>query len=283
MYNIALVLDQGLCPDPPWKAAESSSSKLIACRKHLELTFWPWFAFLPAFALSTLLLKNRLAVALHEAWYQPPRDPQVVVVQRVPPDVLNLDPPATMFKITGTFYSRTLDQIDEGMLSSVHNQHANHGQREGTMSPSSSLSRPAVCDPSSSILSARGTTFTTIVESEQLCFICYSDPPEAVLLECGHAGMCIGCATHLYDNPRRMRQPLCPICRQQVSMVLKLRPDLPSPTPTVQLHVEAEDRSRQTSDATSSSPLRSPAGTVVEVVRRTRRRSGGWFQTPLLA
>merc|ERR1719414_2562263 len=76
-------------------------------------------------------------------------------------------------------------------------------------------------DPSTSILSARGSTFIEIVESEQLCFVCYDQFPDSVLLECGHAGLCVGCSSHLLD--RQGRQAFCPICRAPVSCVLRLR------------------------------------------------------------
>merc|ERR1711920_503694 len=72
-----------------------------------------------------------------------------------------------------------------------------------------------------------GATFTDVVETEQLCFICYVEAPDAVLLECGHAGLCTECADHLVE--RRPGRAACPICRSPILAVLRLRPELPLP------------------------------------------------------
>mmetsp|Transcript_1234 Transcript_1234/g.1625 ORF Transcript_1234/g.1625 Transcript_1234/m.1625 type:complete len:377 (+) Transcript_1234:68-1198(+) len=54
--------------------------------------------------------------------------------------------------------------------------------------------------------------------NSSLCYICYVAPRDAVLMECGHAGVCFSCAQKLaVRHPRS-----CPICRQPISTVLKL-------------------------------------------------------------
>merc|ERR1712083_89219 len=75
-------------------------------------------------------------------------------------------------------------------------------------------------DHASSLLSARGSSWQELVESEQLCFICYDNPPEAVLLECGHAGMCRACALQLMTRRNR-----CPVCRRRISNAVQLQFD----------------------------------------------------------
>jgi hypothetical protein len=75
-------------------------------------------------------------------------------------------------------------------------------------------------DPGSSILEA---SVQERVGGDNICFICYDEKPEAVLLECGHAGMCVGCAKEL----RLRQQGLCPICRAQIHSVVRLCPHLP--------------------------------------------------------
>merc|ERR1712151_482897 len=88
------------------------------------------------------------------------------------------------------------------------------------------MSHSAVVDTMASILSARGATYTDIVETERQCFVCYDSPdPKAVLLECGHGGMCTGCA--LYLMQRQPGQAKCPICRSAISRIVRLRPDRP--------------------------------------------------------
>ena len=42
-------------------------------------------------------------------------------------------------------------------------------------------------------------------------------PADAVLLECGHSGLCVECATALWDQARR-----CPLCRQGFAAVMRI-------------------------------------------------------------
>ncbi len=42
-------------------------------------------------------------------------------------------------------------------------------------------------------------------------------PADAVLLECGHSGLCVECATVLWDQARR-----CPLCRQGFAAVMRI-------------------------------------------------------------
>ena len=50
------------------------------------------------------------------------------------------------------------------------------------------------------------------------CWICFSGPRDAVLLECGHGGICHDCAVRC----ARKRPPLCPMCRQRITRVVQL-------------------------------------------------------------
>jgi len=51
------------------------------------------------------------------------------------------------------------------------------------------------------------------------CWVCFADTvnDEAVLLHCGHAGLCLSCADNLWR--RRLN---CPMCRQPISLVAKV-------------------------------------------------------------
>ena len=52
----------------------------------------------------------------------------------------------------------------------------------------------------------------------EVCWICVSGPRDAVLLECGHGGICHSCA----ERCARKRPPLCPMCRQRISCIVRL-------------------------------------------------------------
>lgn len=44
---------------------------------------------------------------------------------------------------------------------------------------------------------------------QQLCLICCSSPPDAILQNCGHGGYCYECARQQLSETRK-----CPTCRQ---------------------------------------------------------------------
>ena len=52
----------------------------------------------------------------------------------------------------------------------------------------------------------------------ETCWICCVGGRDAVLLECGHGGICFACA----QKCARQRPPLCPMCRQRISRIVQL-------------------------------------------------------------
>ena len=53
---------------------------------------------------------------------------------------------------------------------------------------------------------------------EDLCSICFTGPQDAVLLECGHGGICYACAIRC----GKKRPPLCPMCRTRITQIVQL-------------------------------------------------------------
>lgn len=216
MYNVAWLLDHKTCVGLP----DGSGAHNISgdCSGRLQMSIVPWLIFLPSFSFGTILLKTRLARSLHDAWFQParPLTDEGGDRERVAPLPL-LPPPDILFRVTPTFYSRSYD-ADPLSQPSVARSHL----------LTSAVSHRSL-DPSTSILSARGATFADMLESEQLCFICYSQPPNAVLLECGHAGLCVDCAVHMMER-RASSYANCPICRTRISTAMRLRAELPVPS-----------------------------------------------------
>jgi hypothetical protein len=49
------------------------------------------------------------------------------------------------------------------------------------------------------------------------CIICLEQSSDAVLLECGHSGLCVDCASVLWTRARR-----CPLCRQGFAAVVRI-------------------------------------------------------------
>lgn len=57
-------------------------------------------------------------------------------------------------------------------------------------------------------------------EDDSPCFACMERAPDTILIECGHGGLCSGCAIRLWrEGPARRR---CPLCRQRFAGVVKI-------------------------------------------------------------
>jgi hypothetical protein len=231
--KVSAIMDNNLCFKDP------------VCTQDLAWAILPWVCFLPFFAAITTILRSRLSQDLHFAWYQAPVSLGAVDVdgmhtQRRPIHVEFLPAPQVMFRITATFYSREPhyeDGIGQSEVGGNFNSTVSHGHsvmpRPAAVSSASeswhhqtmaSMARTSVSmapafDPMQSIMSARGASYAEFVESEQLCFICYSEYPDAILLECGHAGVCKDCASRLLDRV----DPRCPVCRTFISQIAKIK------------------------------------------------------------
>mmetsp|Transcript_33072 Transcript_33072/g.73699 ORF Transcript_33072/g.73699 Transcript_33072/m.73699 type:complete len:583 (-) Transcript_33072:52-1800(-) len=242
MYNVADLLDKHLCPDPVVFVDEVTPEKYMKCRQRLEQTLWPWLVYLPAFAVGTLLIKARLVLALHAAWYQNPLSPvdggrRSLLRSAHRGEVL--PPPPVMFRVAPTFYSRAwtpeLDTVSVVARAAARDAIMGSGRFPSTAGNGANLvtlGSGLAVDHSTSLLSARGATFVDIVEGEQLCFVCYDNAPDAILMECGHAGMCIACATNIFDDIRRpatRQRATCPICRASIASVLRIDADTSLP------------------------------------------------------
>jgi hypothetical protein len=184
----------------------------------------------------TALLRRRLSRALHWPTPGPQRKPQ--------PDVFfeALPVPEVLFKVTPTFYRRE-PASDEGTWSFSQSAHfldasnsdmSVHRAASGLSVRPRSRASPSLgslwgqrtpsVDACGSWLSLRGAEYTQIVEEEKTCWLCFAAAPDSVLLECGHAGLCCGCAVQLLATLSK-----CPICREQITQAVLLHPELPLP------------------------------------------------------
>jgi len=57
------------------------------------------------------------------------------------------------------------------------------------------------------------------------CWICFTGPREAVLLQCGHGGLCYPCAERCWT----LRPRVCPLCREKVTGIVKVAPNPSDP------------------------------------------------------
>jgi hypothetical protein len=150
-----------------------------ACRGELAYVFVPWIAFFSLFALGTAAIRFRLGRELNDFW-------------NVPSDTTEVQqPPRELLRCSPTYYQRNL-----------------------SADPVQSVASQAAA---SLLESFRLDSIRASIDAN-LCFICADNQPDAVLLECGHAGMCVECSYQLF----RTRGPQCPMCRDVVVHVMRV-------------------------------------------------------------
>jgi len=54
--------------------------------------------------------------------------------------------------------------------------------------------------------------------TQKECCICFDSKPDAVIMECGHGGICYECGKHLLANDPHA----CHLCRKTINYVLKM-------------------------------------------------------------
>jgi len=236
------------------EALHSNNSR--TCQKELAWWLGPWSAFLLFFAAETAILKRKLVAPLHATWYVPGLYQDDVARPILPA-------PTIMFRMTGTYYTRTYniflapcaDELPRNGTSDIFSapsadelpmnsslaslrirtseismtsrkslveslsSHSLYSRTTSVISASS-----MVGDTSGSFLQLRDPSYHELVENEHLCFVCFDENPDGVLMECGHAGLCVACSKNLCQ-----RGCGCPICRSDITRVLRLRPDQPLP------------------------------------------------------
>ncbi len=56
-------------------------------------------------------------------------------------------------------------------------------------------------------------------EEGRACLVCWERPADAVLVDCGHGGLCAACAAGLWHGPGGRR---CPLCRAPFAGVVRV-------------------------------------------------------------
>jgi len=54
--------------------------------------------------------------------------------------------------------------------------------------------------------------------AQRECCICFDQKPDAVIMECGHGGICYECGNHLLATDPHA----CHLCRESINYVLKM-------------------------------------------------------------
>jgi hypothetical protein len=57
-------------------------------------------------------------------------------------------------------------------------------------------------------------------QCEKMCYICESKTPNAIMVECGHGGVCVDCAVEVIKDKGK-----CMECRMDISKVVRIDPD----------------------------------------------------------
>lgn len=54
--------------------------------------------------------------------------------------------------------------------------------------------------------------------TQKECCICFDSKPDAVIMECGHGGICYECGKHMIATEPRV----CHLCREGIAYILKM-------------------------------------------------------------
>mmetsp|Transcript_71125 Transcript_71125/g.189850 ORF Transcript_71125/g.189850 Transcript_71125/m.189850 type:complete len:214 (-) Transcript_71125:82-723(-) len=123
-------------------------------------------------------------------------DPVSMSVQEIQ-DILNMvassnpSPPTTLKQVS-EFHFKWPDETDRG-----------------TASPSSSS--PALPAPSNA------RTVDSDPSSDLSCVVCFEGERDAIVLNCGHGGLCLACGVKIWDSTRQ-----CPMCRQRIIGLMRV-------------------------------------------------------------
>mmetsp|Transcript_26089 Transcript_26089/g.68589 ORF Transcript_26089/g.68589 Transcript_26089/m.68589 type:complete len:562 (-) Transcript_26089:195-1880(-) len=212
-------------------------------QQNMSAALLPATVYLSIVSFVALCGRKSIVARLYTAFQPPP----------APPTRSQKQLPSVMFRLSPTYYSRhfskeveeTVAHMDslgsrpEGavwkttssMMQSRLLFRSSASQLSGASgrSPVSSLASSVVSasesiDQASVNMAARGSMFSEMVEQENKCFICYDKAPDAIFLECGHAGTCVDCAVE-WENLHHK----CSICRRDITNVVKIRRDLEIP------------------------------------------------------
>lgn len=136
-----------------------------------------------------------------------------------------LDMPTKLLRHSGTLYQRA---SPVSFIAGDHNDLENAKVSQGN-AYAQKRDNVAACDQDVEEDWSDDSSFRSVDADEQppkrrasashkLCYVCCIERRNAVLFECGHGGLCFGCAHSLATRHPRT----CPICRQQIDAVLKV-------------------------------------------------------------
>jgi len=223
-----------------------SMHALLRCIEWLDHPKAPVYAsevMSPAIAAAWCLWLLLAVVTLSAIWHVPPPSAdQDDDAPREPPswESLSVQMPSLLVRESSTLFrqvsARTLQAYkqrygmleEEGEDEDDEASHAEEGRRVPASPPSLQILEDVegkvsegTCG-SPNLVEGHGT-WRRVEPSDLLdgggCWICLRDdvPAEAVLLQCGHGGICLGCAAHLWQ-----RRAACPMCRAPIELVARV-------------------------------------------------------------
>ncbi|CAG9334630.1 unnamed protein product [Blepharisma stoltei] len=119
--------------------------------------------------------------------------------------ILFKDPPKFLKRISSTFYKPT-SEAESKSYKRTTSQIINADKEEGFELKFNSV----IVDNSEAEAS--------INNAEKLCIICCVNKANAVIMQCGHAGICFSCGSELVKNESK-----CMICRNLIEQVLEIK------------------------------------------------------------
>ena len=140
-----------------------------------------------------------------------------------------LEPPEVLYQASNLQYHRSAtsqfmndEQVKCPRLSDISfsfktsNSNSSSCPFEGAASKSSKIHN-AIVISSVDVPSECSAAEYSHTEDGNNCLVCLDLPANAILLECGHSGVCVDCASVLWLQSRR-----CPVCRKGFAAVMRI-------------------------------------------------------------
>ena len=144
--------------------------------------------------------------------------------------------PKHLYRVSHHLYRRYTEQDGPLSTSSAGNPMHSPGNPSIACSPSLASTRsrvrlawlspraqhrPSMSTPQANDCTTPGGDIMS-PDSQRLCRLCFTNEANAVILECGHGGICMVCGLRIKQGNTAQR--LCPMCRTKVDMLVRIKP-----------------------------------------------------------
>ncbi|KAG5182409.1 hypothetical protein JKP88DRAFT_348857 [Tribonema minus] len=124
--------------------------------------------------------------------------------------------PVMIVRQSSTYFKRATESLLDASAAAAEGDLEAHwgGEVAGDERPGAAAAAAPAAAAAAAEGEPKGASF-----ADKLCYVCEGRPANAVLLECGHAGICYECGQGLV---KQRRERSCPICRVTIEHIVRL-------------------------------------------------------------